>query len=105
MSDPDAVGLGEIGFLGLGVAPLGSIKMSATSEGLADLRLDLIAGIRLRSGGSAVLPACLGLHLSLPDLKIPCSRFDKRFSAENIKIAPPLKEFGLLSYLCGRCIL
>lgn len=73
--------------------------------GLADLRLDLISGIRLRSGQNAVLPACLGLHLSLPELKIPCSRCRKLISPGKIKIAPPLREFGLLGYLCDGCIL
>ncbi|MES2658352.1 MAG: MBL fold metallo-hydrolase [Verrucomicrobiota bacterium] len=72
--------------------------------GLADLRLDLISGIRLRSGKNAVLPACLGLGLSLPDLKIRCSQCKKRFPAEKIRITPPLREFGLLGYLCTDCI-
>jgi len=73
--------------------------------GLADLRLDLIAGIRLRSGIDAILPACHGLHLSLPRLEIPCSSCHQLIPPGQIRIAPPLKEFGLLGYLCNRCIL
>jgi tetratricopeptide (TPR) repeat protein len=67
--------------------------------GLADLRLDLIAGIRLRSGSPAVLPACLGLRLRLKDFTVRCTRSGKQVPAAMVKVAPPLKEFGELGYL------
>lgn len=73
--------------------------------GLADLRLDLIDGIRLRSGSKSVFPACLGLYLSLPDLNASCFRCGELVPTQQIRIAPPLKEFGLLGYLCDQCIL
>ena len=73
--------------------------------GLADLRLDLITGIRLRSGNNAVFPACLGLHLSVPELHIRCTRCKEKIPPSKVRIAPPLKEFGMLGYLCDTCII
>jgi tetratricopeptide (TPR) repeat protein len=72
--------------------------------GLADLRLPLITGIRQRSGVDAVFPACLGLSLRLPDLTIRCTHCKAQVPFSRIKITPPLKEFGLLGYLCDGCI-
>ena len=73
--------------------------------GLADLRLDLIAGIRLRSGVPAVLPACLGLRLRLQDFTVRCTRSGKQVPASAVKVAPPLREFGELGYLSPDSIL
>ncbi len=73
--------------------------------GLADLRLDLIAGIRLRSGFPAVLPACLGLRLRLKDFTVRCTRSGKQVPASQVRVAPPLKEFGELGYLSPDSIL
>lgn len=72
--------------------------------GLADSRLDIIDGIRLRSGVQAVLPACIGLSLSLPDFIVRCTRCCEGVPAEHIELVPPIKEFGLLGYLCPDCI-
>ena len=73
--------------------------------GLADLRLDMIAGIRLRSGVPAVLPACLGLRVRLADFSVRCTRSGKQVPAAQVKVAPPLREFGELGYLAPDSIL
>lgn len=73
--------------------------------GLADLRLDLVAGIRQRSGVPTVLPACLGLRLRLPEMTVRCTRCQKQTPADKLKVAPPIREFGELGYLCPECIL
>lgn len=72
--------------------------------GLADLRLDLVQGLRRRCGTDAILPTGLGFHLSLPSLEIECTRCRLFVPFPQIKVAPPTTPFGPLGYLCPKCL-
>ncbi len=72
--------------------------------GIADLRIDLVKGIRKRSGVNTIFPAGLGLKVNLDEMKIPCTHCHQNQSPEDIRIAPPQSEFGNLSYLCADCM-
>jgi Tfp pilus assembly protein PilF/ribonuclease BN (tRNA processing enzyme) len=73
--------------------------------GLADLRLEIVGGIRHRTGLNSVLPACLGLRINLDDLTIRCTKCRAGCSVEKIKVVPPTSPFGDLGYLCPDCVL
>jgi tetratricopeptide (TPR) repeat protein/ribonuclease BN (tRNA processing enzyme) len=72
--------------------------------GLADLRVDLIHGLRLRTGVDIIFPAGLGFHLRLPSLEIECTECKKPTHFSQIRIAPPTSPFGPLGFLCQRCL-
>ncbi len=73
--------------------------------GLADIRIDLIKGLRGRTGGKIpILPTGLGFHLKLPSLEVECTGCKKPVPHDHIKIAPATSPFGPLGYLCPRCL-
>ncbi|MCB1078111.1 MAG: hypothetical protein KDM64_09825, partial [Verrucomicrobiae bacterium] len=72
--------------------------------GLSDLRVDLIRGIRRKTGNQAVFPTGLGFHLRLPSLEVECSSCGDAIPHDKIKIAPAVTPFGPLGYLCSRCL-
>jgi tetratricopeptide (TPR) repeat protein len=72
--------------------------------GLADLRLDLIQGLRRRCATDAILPTGLGFHLSVPSLEVECTRCRAPVAFPQIKVAPPTTPFGPLGYLCPKCL-
>ncbi|MBL9130487.1 MAG: hypothetical protein JNG86_04760, partial [Verrucomicrobiaceae bacterium] len=73
--------------------------------GLADIRIDLIKGLRGRTGSKIpILPTGLGFHLKLPSLEVECTGCKKPVPHDNIKIAPATSPFGPLGYLCPRCL-
>jgi Tfp pilus assembly protein PilF/ribonuclease BN (tRNA processing enzyme) len=67
--------------------------------GLVDLRMDIIAGVRRRTGVKTVLPATLGLKLSLPDLSITCTSTGRQTPYDQVRIVPPTEPFGDLGYV------
>lgn len=73
--------------------------------GLADLRVDLIQGLRKLTGINAILPTGIGMHVALPTLEIECSACHKNVSVSKTHVAPPHKPFSKLSYLCPDCFL
>jgi hypothetical protein len=73
--------------------------------GFTDLRIPLIKGLRQRSGVQSVLPAGLGMHLSLPSLEIQCTECKKPTLFGQIRIAPPPDNFRNLAYLCPKCMI
>eukprot|EP00456_Euglypha_rotunda_P024448 TRINITY_DN1_c1_g1_i9.p1 TRINITY_DN1_c1_g1~~TRINITY_DN1_c1_g1_i9.p1 ORF type:complete len:378 (+),score=69.88 TRINITY_DN1_c1_g1_i9:3030-4163(+) len=73
--------------------------------GLADLRVDLIHGLRRRTNSKAILPMGLGFHLRLPSLEVECTECRKPTPFGQIRIAPPTTPFGPLGYLCQRCLI
>jgi len=73
--------------------------------GLDDLRLEIVGGIRSRTGIPSVIPACLGLRLNLTDLTIRCTKCANGCRVESIKVTPPTSPFGDLGYLCPDCVL
>lgn len=83
-------------------------KLTVVGEfwaGLADLRVDLIHGLRRRTNSKAILPMGLGFHLSLPSLEVECTECRKPTPFGQIRIAPPTSPFGPLGYLCQRCLI
>jgi len=73
--------------------------------GLADLRIDLIQGLRSLTGDEAILPAGIGLHLDLPSMNIACAECRRSVSYKEIRVAPPASRFENLAYLCKDCLL
>jgi ribonuclease BN (tRNA processing enzyme) len=73
--------------------------------GLADLRLEIVGGVRQRTGLNSILPACLGLRINLDDLTIRCTKCSKGVPVDKILVAPPTSAFGDLGYLCPDCVL
>jgi hypothetical protein len=71
--------------------------------GYADLRIDLVKGLRLRSKCKNILPAGLGMHLRLPSLEVECTQCGKPTPFSSLQVAPPADAFGALSYLCPEC--
>lgn len=72
--------------------------------GLADLRIELVQGLRRRTALNAILPTGLGFHLNLPDLTVECTNCRKPVAHSDVKITPATEAFGPLGYLCSRCI-
>ncbi len=73
--------------------------------GLADIRIDLIKGLRGRTGNKIpILPTGLGFHLKLPSLEVECTGCKKPVRHDQIKIAPATSPFGPLGYLCPLCL-
>jgi len=72
--------------------------------GLADLRIELIQGLRQRTGANNILPAGLGLHLRIPSLEVECTECGRPTNYDQLRIAPPTFPFGPLGFLCGRCM-
>ena len=72
--------------------------------GRADLRIELIQGLRARTGQAAILPTGLGFHLHLPKLEVECTGCRCRIPHAQVKIAPAATPFGPLGYLCVQCL-
>ncbi len=72
--------------------------------GRADIRLELIQGLRKKTGVNAILPTGLGFHLHMPSLEVECTNCRKRVDHSKIKVAPAATPFGPLGYLCISCI-
>ncbi|MEZ5944513.1 MAG: tetratricopeptide repeat protein [Planctomycetaceae bacterium] len=72
--------------------------------GLADLRVELIQGLRKRTGSNAILPAGLGMHVRLPSLEVECTECGKPVPHLDAKIVPPTFPFGPLGLLCRNCM-
>lgn len=73
--------------------------------GFTDLRISLVKGLRQRSGIEAILPAGLGMHIKLPTLDIECTECKTPIPFSQIKVTPPVNDFGGLAYLCPRCVI
>lgn len=73
--------------------------------GLADLRIEMVQGLRRLAGTGAILPAGLGLHVLLPAMLILCSDCGHPVPSSEIRVAPPATPYGNLAYLCRRCLL
>ncbi len=77
--------------------------------GLADLRVDLVKGIRRkvleRTGKDIpILPTGLGFRLLMPSLEVLCTSCERSVPHGDLKIAPAANPFGPLSYLCPGCL-
>jgi Tfp pilus assembly protein PilF/ribonuclease BN (tRNA processing enzyme) len=73
--------------------------------GLSDLRIDLVKGIRERTGNKHILPAGIGLHVTLPEVEIECTECRSKVPFDDVRVSPPADRFGDLAYLCPRCML
>lgn len=73
--------------------------------GLADLRIDLVQGLRRLAKTNNILPTGIGMHINIPDMTIACSECKKPTPYSEIRVAPPANLYGELSYLCTNCIL
>ncbi|MFA6564512.1 MAG: tetratricopeptide repeat protein [Verrucomicrobiia bacterium] len=73
--------------------------------GYTDIRIDLVKGLRMRSGCEAILPTGIGMHLHLPDLKVECTACHQQTAISQVNVTPPTDDFGNLAYLCPTCLL
>lgn len=73
--------------------------------GLSDLRIDLVQGIRRLTGQTRILPAGIGLHITLPDMEVECTQCGTKIAFDNVRVSPPAGRFGNLAYLCPDCVL
>ncbi len=73
--------------------------------GFTDIRIDLVKGLRMRSGCEAILPAGIGMHVHLPDLKVECTACGTPTAHAQVNVTPPTENFGNLAYLCPTCLL
>jgi tetratricopeptide (TPR) repeat protein/ribonuclease BN (tRNA processing enzyme) len=71
--------------------------------GLADLRIDLVQGLRTLCGTNAILPGSQSLRVWLPSLEVVCTNCGRAVPVDSIHVAPPQMKFGPLNYLCDRC--
>jgi ribonuclease BN (tRNA processing enzyme) len=99
----------HLGYRGLAeLVRLAQPKLTLVGEfwaGLADLRIELVQGLRRLAGTEAILPAGIGLHLSLPALDVECSECQKGTPFASVRVAPPAARYGNLAYLCPSCML
>jgi hypothetical protein len=73
--------------------------------GLADLRIDLVQGLRQRTGLKGIAPTSVGMRIRLPDLAIRCTECGQFSPPESIRVSPSQQPYGPLSYLCPQCSL
>ena len=71
--------------------------------GHADLRIDLVQGLRKLCSTEAIFPGGVGFHLEPRTLKIRCSTCGKFVPHASISVAGPRELFGPLNYLCPHC--
>ncbi len=99
----------HLGYRGLGeLIKEAKPKLTLVGEfwaGLADLRIDLVQGLRGIANTNAILPAGLGLNIALPGMEIECTECTTKVPFDRIQVAPPADRFGNLSYLCPNCLL
>ena len=74
--------------------------------GFADLRIDLVNAIRDRTELKCILPAGIGLDLSLPELRVYCTECRATIPPSSVIVAPPpsREPYGNLSFLCRSCM-
>lgn len=73
--------------------------------GLSDIRIDLVKGIRERTGNKRILPAGIGLYVTLPEIEVECTECRAKIPFDDIRVSPPADRFGNLAYLCPKCVL
>jgi ribonuclease BN (tRNA processing enzyme) len=99
----------HLGYRGLGElitkAKPKSVIVSEFWAGLADIRIDLVQGLRSLTGLNRILPGGIGLHLALPDMKVECTQCGSKIPFDEVRVSPPATPFGNLSYLCSSCVL
>lgn len=107
--DPKTRKKNHLGYRGLAeLIRLSKPKLTLVGEfwaGLADLRIDIVQGLRRVAETEAILPAGIGMHLNLLEMEIECTECGTKTQFANVRVAPPVDSFGDLSYLCPNCIL
>lgn len=71
--------------------------------GLADMRIDLINGLRAVCKTDAIFPSSRSLRLDPRNLTIQCTNCERYADHSRILVAPAQTRFGPLSYLCDEC--
>ena len=71
--------------------------------GLADLRIDLVNGLRSLCKTDAIIPSSRSLRLDPRDLTIQCTSCKNFKEHSKILVAPAQVAFGPLSYVCDDC--
>jgi ribonuclease BN (tRNA processing enzyme) len=72
--------------------------------GLEDTRIEIIQGLRERTGMRNIYPAGIGMLVELNSLcQVACTNCGK-YSA-SVNVAPPKDSYGDLAYLCPTCII
>lgn len=69
-----------------------------------DYRFEITKALRAHSG-TFILPSTPGLTIDIGDRTVKCSLCQKSVSANDVKVARPIKEFGDILYICPHCLL
>jgi hypothetical protein len=106
-SDPDHLKKTHLGYRGV-QRLINDCKPRLTiiSEfwaGLADLRIDLVQGLRQLCGTNAILPGSVGLLINPRTFQIACTACRMWVPVDRIAVGSPAMQFGPLSYLCPEC--
>jgi tetratricopeptide (TPR) repeat protein len=81
-------------------------RLTIVSEfwaGLADLRIDLVQGLRDACGTKAILPGSIGLLVHPETGRVRCSNCGKWTPCDQIGVGSPEAPLGPLAYLCADC--
>ena len=81
--------------------PLALVSEFCCTNG--DYRHEITKALRAHSG-ICILPSDSGLTIGIEDREVICSLCGKRVSANDIKVARPVKEFGDIQYICPHCL-
>ena len=105
--DPDHVKQRHLGYRGVASLICGcKPKLTLVGEfwaGMADLRIDLVHGLRALCPNNAILPASIGLQIRPDSREVRCTNCRKWCPLAEIQVGSPSTEFGPLNYLCRNC--
>jgi ribonuclease BN (tRNA processing enzyme) len=109
LSDPSVRKRNHLGYRGLvdlikGCNPETTI-VSEFWAGLADIRIDLVQGIRRLANTQSILPGGIGMHVHIPELQVECTQCERKVPFVDVRVSPPAAQFGHLAYLCSECVL
>jgi len=105
--DEEHLKKGHLGYRGLAKlvkrAKAGMVIVGEFWAGLADLRIDLVQGIRERSGVKEVWPGSIGMMVRPGRNEMRCSSCGKWVGVGEVAVGSAGVAMGALSYLCGEC--
>jgi ribonuclease BN (tRNA processing enzyme) len=106
-NDPSIYKTGHLGYRGVeSLVKAAKPRLTIVSEfwaGLADLRIDLVQGLREACGTKAILPGSIGLLVHPETRNVRCSNCGKWAPCDQIGVSSPAIALGPLTYLCADC--
>ena len=106
-SDPKHTKKNHLGYRGVAKLVKGcKPRLTIVCEfwaGMADLRIDLVQGLRKLCGTEAILPGGVGLLIDPTNMSIKCTTCGNWRAHNDIVVAGPDLPFGPLKYLCPHC--